>query len=265
MIGSCRSLWNFLLALALLILPLTRAGSAAEAKAAEKPAPRQAYQGSEVDQATAEWLCQLLGKDAKGQLTIAGKVYENVRKSRLPFRGKTEIQVSRLNGVIVNQEGIHPVEIGLNDRQFRVSLYTPMYDFLDDELGPDGLPGYTPHPKDEAMSTAGFRVIAEQVHKHLVELTGELPEHRRTLDDISYPSEYYRWKVGDVYVFLSAYDGNDTDGIGLTVSHEDGESDERKKRQDTDMEIFADWGPPMPHRPKAAGAEKKQAAEPSSD
>jgi hypothetical protein len=219
------------------------AGAAATAEQSAKPAPVIAD-----PKATAEWLATVFTvKD--GQVFVAGRPAEHYLEARLPFKRPTEIRIFG-HAIIADQEGMYPLQIGPTDEGYRVKMYTPFYDFLDAITGTDGLPDRAPHPKAQAMKQEGFRAIAESLHAFFTKATGQLPERHRVLDPITFPSEHYIWSVGRQWIILTAYDGNDSDGIYLSITDAPSFVEELRKMPHTDMEVFRGWGSPMPSRPE---------------
>lgn len=210
-------------------------------------APQQTLTASVLadPKATGEWLASLFTVQ-NNQILVAGKTPDIFPEARLKFSRPTEIQTYK-NKIIADQEGMYPLIIGPDDDGYSVEMYTPFYAFLDDIIGPDGLPAYSNHPKEESMTLAGFRKIAECLHAHLTQATGALPEHHRVIDEITYPSEHYIWTVGKHFVILTAYDGNDSDGISLTITSKLSEVEGLRKMRPTTEKIFTDWGDPLPH------------------
>lgn len=211
-------------------------------------APLQSAEITQTDRATAQWLSNLFTLE-QGQLLIAKKPFDSLSKARFPFAGQTEIQLVGRDQIVVNQDSLHPLSIQNDYEHLTIRLYTPMYDFLDEYLPPDDLPSRVPHPKDSAMTTAGYRAIATHIHSHLTKITGELPEHHRTLDTIGYASESYTWKIQDLYFYLWAYDGNDSDGIWFRISRSASDLHGSRAKPHTTKELYKDWGAPLPHRP----------------
>lgn len=194
--------------------------------------------------ATADWLASVFTVQNK-QVLVAGKPSDKFFEARLKFTQPTEIQTC--NGqIIADPKGLYPMLIGPVDAGYDVTMYSPFYAFLDEIIESDGLPGYADHPKNEAMTLSGFRKIGECLHAHFTRETGSLPEHHRVVDDIGFPSESYVWKVDKHLIVLTAYDGNDTDGIHLRITSELTELEELRKRQPTTEEIFKGWGAPLP-------------------
>jgi hypothetical protein len=201
--------------------------------------------------ATGEWLARIFTvKD--GQVLVMGKPPEKYREARLPFAKATEIKFESNLSIIADQEGMYPVGLGLTDEGYRFYMYQPFRDFLDRIIEEDGLPGYGRHPKAEAMKNEGFRAIAEVLHAHFTKETGQLPERHRVLDGILYPSETYIWSVGKQFIFLVAYNGNDSDGLYCYITFDASRLDELRKRKHTEEEVYRGWGQPMLSRKDAS-------------
>jgi len=194
--------------------------------------------------ATADWLASVFTVQ-NNQILVAGKPSDKFFEAQLKFTKPTEIQIFN-HRMIADQEGLYPMIIGPVDAGYDVTIYTPFYAFLDEIIESDGLPGYANHPKNEAMTLSGFRKIAECLHAHFTKETGSLPAHYRVVDEISYPSEHYVWKVDKNLIILTAYDGNDSDGIHLRITSKLTELEELRKRKPTTEKIFDDWGDPLP-------------------
>ncbi len=198
---------------------------------------------------TAKWLCSVF-TISDGKVLVAGKPPDKFFEARLPFAAKTEVRHYRNKWIIADQDGCYPMIIGPTDVGYYMSMYNPFYAFLDRTIESDGLPGYAPNPKEAAMTLKGFRVISEHLHEHFTKSTGSLPECFRVFDEILYPSEHYVWNVGTTWIILTAYDGNDSDGIHLTItSKKDGPGALRKMAKSLE-EPFKDWGEPLPHHTK---------------
>ena len=160
------------------------------------------------------------------------------------FSKPVEIQTSDRQ-IIADQEGLYPIIIGPTESGYEFRISTPFYDFMDMITEPDGLPGYAPHPKAEAINEKGFRKIAERLHSHFSESVGARPECFRVEDDIGYPSEHYVWTVGTTFIVLTAYAGNDSHGIRLRITT-DIKIDAMRKMPRTTEEVYEGWGDPMP-------------------
>jgi hypothetical protein len=102
------------------------------------------------------------------------------------------------------------------------------------------------------MTRSGFRKIAECLHAHFTQVTGSLPEHHRVYDGILFPSEHYIWSAGKDLIILTAYDGNDSDGILLRITSKLTELEALRKMQPTTEKVFDDWGGPLPNLKTAA-------------
>lgn len=196
--------------------------------------------------ATGIWL-QSLFTINEGQLRVCQKPLEQSNLARIPLAAKSEVQILG-NGILINQEGLYPMFLGSAENRFSMYMGTPFYVFLDYADGISGLEGYAKNPKEAAMNHAGFRVIGEALHAHFTKLAQDNPEWHRVIDEILYPSEHYIWKIGDIWIMLSANNGNDNDGIRLTLTKDDKEIEKIRKMKRTDKAVYADWGNPMPHK-----------------
>lgn len=197
--------------------------------------------------ATAEWLASII-TIRQNQVLIAGKPLENYAEARLPFSKATEVQIYRELSIIANQEGLYPMIISRDEDGYRFSMFTPLYPFLDRTIESDGLPGYAQHPKSDAMTTKGFRTIAEILHARFTKACGDLPEVHRVLDKILYTSEHYIWTVGKQFIVLKAYDGNDNDGLVISVTSKSDGVELVRKMHRSKQSVFKDWGQPLPGR-----------------
>ncbi len=198
---------------------------------------------------SAKWLCSVFAIK-EGKVLVAGKAPEKYFEARLPFAAKTEVRHYRDKWIIADQDECYPMIIGPTDDGYYMSMHTPFYAFLDEIIESDGLPGYAPHPKAAAMSLGGFRVISENLHEHFTKSTGSLPECFRVFDEILYPSEHYVWNAGTTWIILTAYDGNDSDGIYLTITSKSDSLEALRKMAKSPHEPFKDWGEPLPHLTK---------------
>lgn len=194
---------------------------------------------------TGIWLQSLFTED-EGELRICQKPLENYDRARIPLAAKTEIQI-RGNDVLINQEGLYPMCLGSRDSSLSIYMGTPFYAFLDYANGTNGMDGYAHNPKASSMNGAGLRVIAEKLHSHFTELAKNKPEWHRVIDDIDYPSEHYIWKIGSVWIILTANDGNDNDGLRLTLTKDNKRIDEIRTMKPTDKKMYAGWGDSLPH------------------
>ena len=196
--------------------------------------------------ATAVWIKSVI-RVHKGRVLLAGKEPDKFLEARLPFPKATEI---RLYGrsVIADQSGLYPLLIGFTDEgDYQLTMFTPFYPFLDKIIETDGLPDYAPHVKSEAMNGKGFRVIAEELHAHFTRSIGSKPYCFQVRDDgEGWPIEHYVWTVGAFYVILTAYDGNDSIGLYLTLTSKTDRLDRFRKMTKTTEEVFKGWGKPMP-------------------
>lgn len=197
--------------------------------------------------ATAEWLTTIFTV-SEGKILVAGKEPEKYREARLRFSRPVEIRPYR-EKVIVDQEGLYPLSMGPMEDGYEFFVSTPFYPYLDEMPAPDGLPGLAPSPKGDAINERGLRTIAEILHAHFTKSAGE-PEGCRVLDKIGYPSEHYMWRVGTQSVTLTAYDGNDSNGLVLRIAKST-DLDAFRKMAPTREEVFEGWGDMMPHRQPA--------------
>jgi hypothetical protein len=210
--------------------------------AAEPPEPKPTVSCDPV--ATADWLISVfIVRD--GKVLVASKESDKYLEARLRFPKPVEIQTHGRQ-IIADQEGLYPLIIGPMDSGYEFHIYTPFYVFMDDITESDGLPGYAPHPKAEAINEKGFRKIAEKLHSHFTKCVGSRPECFRVRDDIGYPSEHYVWTVGTTFIILTAYDGNDSNGIYLNITTSTKAIDRVRKMPRTSEDVFESWGYPMP-------------------
>lgn len=196
--------------------------------------------------ATAAWITSVI-RVHESKVLLAGKEPDKFLEARLPFPKATEIQLYG-RSVIADQSGLYPLLIGFTaEGDYQLRIFTPFYPFLDEIIKSDGLPGYAPHGKAEAMNEKGFRVIAEELHAHFTKSIGSKPQCFRVRDDgEGWPSEHYVWTVGAFYVILTAYNGNDSNGLYLTLTSKPDRLDRLSKMTKTTEEAFEGWGKPMP-------------------
>ena len=202
--------------------------------------------------ATAVWITSLI-RVHQGKVLLTGKEPDRLREARLPFLKATEIQLFG-RSVIADQSGLYPLLIGFTDAgDYRFEMFTPFHPFLDEIIGSDGLPRYAPYGKAEAMTEEGFRIIAEELHSHFTKSTGSKPQCFQVRDDgEGWPSEHYVWTIGAFYVILTAYDGNDSNGLRLTLTPNPDRLGQLRKMTKTTEEVFEGWGKPMPSQEGAA-------------
>lgn len=194
--------------------------------------------------ATADWLSSVFTV-RDGKVLVVDKEPDKYLEARLRFPKPVEIQ-SCGRQIIADQEGLYPLIIGPTESGYEFHIYTPFYAFMDEITESDGLPGYAPHPKSEAINEKGFRKIAEKLHSHFTQSVGFRPECFRVRDDIGYPSEHYIWTVGTTFIILTAYDGNDSNGIYLDITTSTKNIDRIRKMPRTTEAVFEGWGDPMP-------------------
>ncbi len=194
--------------------------------------------------ATADWLSSVFTV-RDGKVLVVGKEPDKYFEARLRFPKPVEIQTYGRQ-IIADQEGLYPMIIGPTEGGYEFQIYTPFYVFMDEITESDGLPGYAPHPKAEAINEKGFRKIAEKLHSHFTQRVGSRPECFRVMDEIGYPSEHYIWTIGTTFIILAAYDGNDSNGIYLDITSSSKRIDRVRKMRRTTEEVFEGWGDPMP-------------------
>ena len=196
--------------------------------------------------ATGTWL-QTLFTVSDGEIRFCKKPLEQTDKARIPVAAKSEIQI-RGRGILINQDGLYPMCLGSADSGISVYMGSPFYAFLDYADGLSGLEGYAKNPKEAAMNNAGFRVIGEALHSHFAKLAGDKPEWHRVIDDIRYPSEHYIWKIGDIWIILSAYNGNDNNSISIDLTKDNKKVERIRAMKPTNIAVYPDWGDPLPHK-----------------
>ncbi|WP_367874611.1 hypothetical protein [Luteolibacter sp. Populi] len=199
-------------------------------------------------EATAAWIASNF-TIRDGEVQVAGKTPNDCFRAKLALKADAEIWRISNTGLLVDQKGLFPLACDAFEDAYRFSLCTPFYDYLDRMTTADDLPGYADNPKNQAITGKALRRIAAALHTHFTKACGTLPRHYRTQDDLTYPSECYIWQVGKCHLKLYAYRGNDSHGIGMTVSTDAAALEAIGKRQPTKQEIFEDWGEPLPHLP----------------
>ncbi|RYD32301.1 MAG: hypothetical protein EOP86_15995 [Verrucomicrobiaceae bacterium] len=209
---------------------------------ADSPDSKPAAAGDPA--ATAEWLSQIFTvKD--GKALVAGKEAGKYHEALLRFSKPVEI-LPQGDLIIADQEGLYPMIIGPASHGYGCRIYTPFYALMDMITESDGLPRYAPHPKATAINGKGLRIIAKRLHAHFTRGAGAKPECRRVLDHIGYASEHYIWTVGKSFIILSAYDGNDNDGIRLDITDNTESIGRIRRMPETTAEVFEEWGDSMP-------------------
>ena len=211
--------------------------------AAESPAPKDTVSCDPI--ATADWLCSVFTMK-EGKVLVASKEADKYLEARLRFAKPVEIQTYGRQ-IIADQEGLYPLIIGPTEDGYEFKIYTPFYAFLDEVIEDDGLPGYAPHPKNSAINERGFRKIAELLHTHFTACAETKPECYRVLDDINYPSEHYVWRVGSSFIILTAYCGNDSNGIYLNITNNSKRLERISKMHRTTIDVYEGWGDSLPN------------------
>jgi hypothetical protein len=201
--------------------------------------------------ATALWIASVV-RVRDGKVLLAGKEPDKFLESRLPFAKPTEIQLSGRQ-IIADQSGLYPLLIGFTEQgDYEFKMFTPFYPFFDEIIAADGLPGYALHPKAEAMTEKGFRVIAEHLHSHFTASIGSKPLCFIVRDDgEGWPSEHYVWSLGAFHIILTAYNGNDSNGIYLTLTSKPDRLAKLQKMTRTTEEVFEGWGKSLPNQQPA--------------
>ena len=203
----------------------------------------------EMAEATANWFRdQITVQD--GSLHLAGVPLSKIRNARFSFPQGARVKLVG-NYVVIEGTDLFPIEFNAAPNGFVFSIYTPFYDFLDDQLASDGLPGYTRHPKDDALNVQAFRTMIESIHEHLVEVTGSEPQGKRRLGQLGYPKELYEWNLEADQVTISIYQGNDTKGFFLNFLErptKPAPTEAVGLEGPTNEEPFQGWGPMLPHQ-----------------
>ena len=211
-------------------------------------------------EATANWFRdQITVQD--GSLHLAGVPLSKIRNARFSFPQGARVKVDGYY-VVIEGTDLFPIEMKSFGNNISFSIYTPFYNFLDDQLASDGLPGYARHPKDDALNVQAFRTMIESIHEHLAEVTGLEPIGKRWLGELGSPGEVYEWNIGPEQVRISIYQGNDSKGFFLTFRERPTEPEKTERRGmegPTNKEPFQGWGPMLPHQ-KASEIKGEQAS-----